>query len=39
MGLVADSSTVQLSFLVPMAAIAYITWVALMNLRRTSTPH
>jgi fucose permease len=39
MGLVADASTVQLSFLVPMAAIAYITWVALMNLRRTSTSH
>lgn len=34
MGMVADRSTVQLSFLVPMACIVYITYTALMNLRR-----
>jgi FHS family L-fucose permease-like MFS transporter len=34
MGFVADRSTVQLSFLVPMAAILYITWTAVMNLAR-----
>lgn len=34
MGAVADSSTVQLSFLVPMAAIAYISWTALLNMKR-----
>ena len=34
MGFVADHSSVQLSFLVPMAAILYITWTSLMNLRR-----
>jgi fucose permease len=34
MGVVADRSSVQLSFLVPMAAILYITWTSLMNLRR-----
>ncbi len=31
MGFVADHSTVQFSFLVPMAAILYITWTALLN--------
>ena len=31
MGLVADATSVQSSFLVPMAAILYITWVAVMN--------
>ncbi|MGC9950530.1 MAG: MFS transporter, partial [Bryobacteraceae bacterium] len=31
MGLVADRSSVQLSFLVPLAAILYITWTALAN--------
>jgi fucose permease len=31
MGLVADHSSVQLSFLVPLAAILYITWTALSN--------
>jgi fucose permease len=34
MGAVADRSTVQLSFLVPLGAILYITWTALMNLGR-----
>jgi FHS family L-fucose permease-like MFS transporter len=34
MGFVADHSTVQLSFLVPMAAILYITWTAMMNRAR-----
>ena len=33
MGLVADRSSVQLSFLVPLAAILYITWTALSNRR------
>jgi fucose permease len=33
MGLVADHSTVQFSFVVPLAAILYITGTALMNLR------
>jgi MFS transporter, FHS family, L-fucose permease len=33
MGLVADSTTVQVSFLVPLAAILYITWTAMLNLR------
>lgn len=33
MGLLADSSSVQTSFLVPLAAILYITYTALMNLR------
>lgn len=33
MGYVADHSTVQLSFLVPMAAILYITWTAVLNLK------
>ncbi|QOY91341.1 MFS transporter [Paludibaculum fermentans] len=32
-GLVADGSTVQLSFLVPLACVLYITWAALMNLK------
>ncbi|MBN9661089.1 MAG: MFS transporter [Acidobacteria bacterium] len=32
-GMVADASTVQLSFLVPMACVLYITWAALMNLK------
>jgi fucose permease len=31
MGLVADRSSVQLSFLVPLAALLYITWTALAN--------
>ncbi|NWF82890.1 MAG: MFS transporter [Bryobacteraceae bacterium] len=31
MGLVADATSVQASFLVPMAAILYITWVAMIN--------
>jgi fucose permease len=31
MGLVADHSSVQLSFLVPLAAILYITWTAFSN--------
>jgi len=31
MGLVADHSSVQLSFVVPLAAILYITWTALAN--------
>ncbi len=31
MGLVADATSVQASFMVPMAAILYITWVAVMN--------
>jgi FHS family L-fucose permease-like MFS transporter len=31
MGAVADRSSVQLSFLVPLAAILYITWAAIMN--------
>jgi MFS transporter, FHS family, L-fucose permease len=31
MGAVADRSSVQLSFLVPLAAILYITWTAVMN--------
>ena len=34
MGLVADSTTVQLSFLVPLACVLYITATALMNLNR-----
>jgi len=33
MGFVADRSSVQLSFLVPLAGILYITWTALMNLK------
>ncbi len=33
MGAVADRSSVQLSFLVPLAAILYITWTAVMNRR------
>ncbi len=32
MGVLADRTSVQLGFLVPMAAIAYITWVAFVNL-------
>lgn len=35
MGFVADNSSVQTSFLVPLAAILYITWVALMNRKET----
>jgi MFS transporter, FHS family, L-fucose permease len=31
MGLVADRASVQLSFLVPLAALLYVTWVALAN--------
>jgi fucose permease len=31
MGLVADHSSVQLSFVVPLAAILYITWTAFSN--------
>ena len=38
MGLVADHTTVQLSFLVPLAAILYITWTALMNLKSNAVP-
>jgi MFS transporter, FHS family, L-fucose permease len=38
MGFVADRSTVQLSFLVPLAAILYITWTALMNLKSNAVP-
>ena len=34
MGLVADRSTVQIGFLVPLAALVYITWTALMNRKR-----
>ena len=34
MGLVARSSTVQLGFLVPLAAVLYITWTALLNRKR-----
>jgi MFS transporter, FHS family, L-fucose permease len=34
MGLVADRTSVQVSFLVPLAAIVYITWTAVLNLRR-----
>ncbi len=34
MGFVADHSSVLLSFLVPLAAILYITWTALINLRQ-----
>jgi len=33
MGLAADHSSVQLSFLVPLAAILYVTWTALSNQR------
>ncbi len=33
MGLVADRSSVRLGFLVPLAAILYITWTALINLK------
>jgi len=33
-GALADRTSVQLSFLVPLAAVVYITWTALMNLRR-----
>jgi fucose permease len=36
MGAVADASSVQWSFLVPLAAILYITWVALMNGHRAN---
>lgn len=36
MGAVADASSVQWSFLVPLAAILYITWVALMNRQRAN---
>jgi fucose permease len=35
MGAVADRSTVQWSFLVPLAAILYIAWTAAMNLNRS----
>jgi len=35
MGVVADRTSVELSFLVPLAAIVYITWTALLN-RRTA---
>lgn len=38
MGVVADHSSVELSFLVPLAAILYITWTALMNLKHQH-PH
>ena len=31
MGLVSDRSSVQIGFLVPMAAIMYITWTAFLN--------
>jgi fucose permease len=34
MGLVADATTVQISFLTPLAAILYITWTALLNRKR-----
>lgn len=36
MGMLADRTTVQLGFLVPIAAVAYITWVAFANLRATA---
>jgi FHS family L-fucose permease-like MFS transporter len=36
MGFVADRSTVQLSFLVPLLAILYITWTAIMNRRQAA---
>ncbi|WP_321476937.1 MFS transporter [uncultured Paludibaculum sp.] len=32
-GVVADSSTVQLSFLVPLACVLYITWTALLSMK------
>jgi fucose permease len=34
MGVVADHSTVRIGFLVPVAAILYVTWNAMMNLKR-----
>jgi fucose permease len=40
MGWVADATTVRLSFLVPLAAILYITWTALLNLKtRQASPN
>jgi fucose permease len=33
-GWVADRSTIQLSFLVPLIGIFYITWIGVMNLQR-----
>ncbi len=36
MGVVADRTSVPLGFLVPLAAVAYITWVAVANLRTPS---
>ena len=33
MGVVADRSTVQMSFVVPLAAILYISWTAFLNAR------
>ena len=35
MGLVGDRTSVQVGFVVPLAALAYITWVAFANLSRT----
>jgi len=37
MGVAADHSTVQVSFLVPLAAILYITWTAFLNLKPYQT--
>lgn len=36
MGMLADRTSVQLGFLVPIAAVAYITWVAFANLSATA---
>jgi fucose permease len=39
MGMVADRTSVQLGFLVPIAALAYITWVAFANLSAPGDEH
>jgi fucose permease len=39
MGALADRTSVQLGFLVPIAALAYITWVGVLNLSRTGDEH
>jgi MFS transporter, FHS family, L-fucose permease len=39
MGVAADRSSVQLSFLIPLAAILYITWTALASSRPALKPH
>jgi fucose permease len=39
MGVVADRTSVQLGFLVPIAAVLYITWVAFANLSSTGADH